>query len=125
MLATDIDAPAVRVARGNARLNRVGALVDVVQANGVASHVHARAPFDLVFANILLGPLKRLATPLTRLLAPDAHVVLSGLLSAQANAAISAYHELVLERRIVLDGWATLILTRRCGDSVAAARPGQ
>jgi ribosomal protein L11 methyltransferase len=112
-LATDIDASAVRVARGNVRLNRVGALIEVVHANGVAAHVHARAPFDLVFANILLVPLKRLATPLTRLLAPNAHVVLSGLLTAQANAAISAYHELVLERRIVIDGWATLILTRR------------
>ena len=77
--------------------------------------VRVRAPFDLVFANILLGPLKRLATPLTRLLAPGAHLVLSGLLSEQANAAIFAYHELVLERRIVLDGWATLILSRRCG----------
>jgi ribosomal protein L11 methyltransferase len=115
VLATDIDASAVRVARGNARLNRVGALIEIVHASGVASsYIHARAPFDLVFANILLGPLKRLATPLTRLLAPDAHVVLSGLLMAQANAAISAYHELVLERRIVIDGWATLILTRRC-----------
>jgi ribosomal protein L11 methylase PrmA len=39
--------------------------------------------------------------------------VLSGLLTAQANAAISAYHELVLERRIVIDGWATLVLVRR------------
>ena len=63
MLATDIDAAAVRVARDNARLNRVGALVDVVKANGVtrAGDPRARAPFDLVFANILLGPLQRLA----------------------------------------------------------------
>jgi ribosomal protein L11 methyltransferase len=125
VLASDIDASAVRVARTNARLNRAGALVDVVQANGITSAVRMGAPFDLVFANILLGPLKRLATPLSHLLTPNAHVVLSGLLSEQANAAIFAYHELVLERRIVLDGWATLILARRCAVSVADARLGQ
>jgi ribosomal protein L11 methyltransferase len=114
VLATDIYAGAVRVARDNARLNHVGALVEVLRADGVAAHgVRTRAPFDLIFANILLRPLQRFATPLTRLAAPGAHVVLSGLLSAQANAAIAAYRGLVLERRIELDGWATLVLRRR------------
>jgi ribosomal protein L11 methyltransferase len=114
VLATDIDPVAARVARANARLNRAGAMVTVRHAGGVTSRaVRAQSPFDLVFANILLGPLKRLATPLMRVLAPDARVVLSGLLTPQANAALAAYHELVLERRIVIDDWTTLILAHR------------
>ncbi len=114
VLATDIDAEAVRVARANARRNGVGSLVEVVKANGVArQHVRTCAPFDLVFANILLAPLQRLATPLIRFLAPGDRIVLSGLLISQANAALSAYRPLALERRINLDGWTTLVLKHR------------
>ena len=113
VLATDIDAEAVRAGRANAGLNRAAPLIDVVRADGVTSgSVRARAPYDLIFANILLAPLQRLAVPLTRLAAPGARVVVSGLLSSQANAAIAAYHALVLERRIVLDGWTTLVMRR-------------
>ncbi len=114
VLATDIDINAVRVARANIRLNRAGAMVEVVQADGVATRrVRQRAPFDLVFANILLAPLKRIAAPLHKLTAHGAHVVLSGLLPAQANAALAAYHAFALERRIELAGWTTLVLVRR------------
>jgi len=114
VLATDIDQNSVRVARANARLNGVGPLLTVVRADGVARHaLRARAPFDLVLANILLSPLQRFAAPLRRLTAPGARLILSGLLSAQANAAIAAYRPLALERRIELDGWCTLILVRR------------
>ena len=114
VLATDIDAAAVRAGRANVKLNRCDPLIDVVRADGVTSaSVRARAPYDLIFANILLAPLQRLAGPLTRLTAPGARVVLSGLLSSQANAAIAAYHALVLEQRIVLDDWTTLVMRRR------------
>jgi ribosomal protein L11 methyltransferase len=113
VLATDIDGEAVRVARANVALNRAGGFVEVIRANGaMAPKVRQRAPYDLIFANILLGPLQQLAAPLTRLTAPGARVVLSGLQSSQANAALAAYHALTLERRIELDGWTTLIL--RC-----------
>jgi ribosomal protein L11 methyltransferase len=113
VLATDIDAPSVRVARDNARLNRAGAAITFLHANGVtAPAIHTRAPFDLVFANILLGPLKRLATPVRRVLAPGGRIVLSGILNAQANAVLAAYRPLRLERRIALDGWTTLVLRR-------------
>ncbi len=114
VLATDIDASAVRVARANARLNRTGAMVEVVKADGVtARSIRRRALFDLVFANILLGPLQRIAAPLKRLVAAGGRVVISGLLPTQANAAMAAYRPLVLERRIDLDGWTTLVLAHR------------
>ena len=113
VLATDIDGAAVRIARANARLNRAGTLVEIVRADGVAGRrIGAGAPYDLIFANILLRPLQRLAAPLMRLIAPGGHIVLSGLLAAQANAALAAYRGLALERRITLDGWTTLVLTR-------------
>ncbi len=127
VLATDIDTAAVRAARDNARLNRAGALVEVAKANGPnAPAIRAYTPFDLVFANILLEPLRRLASPLTNLVAPVGSLVLSGLLTPQANAALAAYHAFRLERRIVLDGWTTLVL-RRAGHRrsvVARARRG-
>ena len=116
VLATDLDPTAVRIARDSARRNRVGGLVAVLRATGLQAHeIARRAPFDLVMANILLSPLMRLAAPMARLLMPGAHVVLSGLLSAQAEAALAAYRSqaLVLRRRIEIDGWVTLLLVAR------------
>ncbi len=122
VVASDIDAAAVRVARDNARLNRAGPLIEVAQATGVtAPAIRAGAPFDLVFANILLEPLQRLASPLAKIIAPGGRVVLSGLLTSQANAALAAYRGLALERRIALDGWTALVLQRRIGSRRAVA----
>ena len=122
-LGSDIDPAAVRIARENARRNGAGALVEITEAAGLAASRLAarrfadRGPYPLVFANILLEPLKRLTIGLTPLLAPGGWVVLSGLLPAHANAALAAYrsHGLRLARRIVLDGWVTLVLTRPQG----------
>jgi ribosomal protein L11 methyltransferase len=116
VLATDIDPRAVRVAHENARINNVAPLIDVFCARGLdARRTYARGPYDLVFANILLAPLRGLARPIASRLAPGGRVILSGLLTAQANAALAAYlpQGLALERRIGLDGWMTLILRRR------------
>jgi ribosomal protein L11 methyltransferase len=116
VLATDIDRRAVIVARENSSSNRAGGLVQVLLAGGVTAHrLRTRGRFDLVMANILLGPLKGFAAPLARLLAPGGRLVLSGLLRSQAAAALAAYRtqRLFLERRIDLDGWVTLVLTRR------------
>jgi len=115
VIASDIDARAVTIARDNARTNRVGAAVEVIHAAGVlAMPFRARAPYNLIFANILLDPLKALATPMARLVAPDGQVVLSGLLTAQAGAALASYRArgLALARRVTLEGWATLTLAR-------------
>jgi ribosomal protein L11 methyltransferase len=116
VLATDIDIHAVRAARGNAHSNGVGGLVETVRAAGLnAPQTAARAPFDLVLANILLAPLQRLAAPLARSLSPNARVVLSGVLGTQAEAAVAAYrtHGIMLERRIPLDEWVTLVMVAK------------
>jgi ribosomal protein L11 methyltransferase len=123
VLATDRDGGAVRAARANAAFNRAASFIDVIAADGVtAAKLRERAPYDLIFANILLRPLQRLAAPLIRLTAPGARVVLSGLLLSQANAAIAAYRGLALERRIELDGWTTLVLVRRTRPAAVARR---
>jgi ribosomal protein L11 methyltransferase len=114
VLATDIDAFAVKTARDNARHNLAGNLVSVMQADGVGVRaVRARGPYDLIFANILLAPLKRIATPLRHLIASGGRVALSGILPSQANAVIAAYQPLALQRRLDIDGWTTLVLVRR------------
>ena len=118
VLATDIDRRAVQAARANARHNGVTGALSVVRATGLdAPQIAAGAPFDLVLANILLAPLQQLAAPLARQLMPNGRVVLSGLLAAQANAAIAAYRSqgLVLERSFALDGWVTLLMTAASG----------
>jgi len=118
ILATDIDADAVRIARDNARLNRAAGIIRVCRANGVAAPtIGRRAPLELAFANILLAPLQKLARLLTQSVAPGGRIVLSGVLASQANAALAAYRAFPLERRIVLDGWTTLVLKR--GSAVA------
>jgi ribosomal protein L11 methyltransferase len=113
VLASDIDPEAVRIARENARLNGIAPFLEYLHAAGLgAPRFRTRAPFDLVFANILLPPLKRLAAPMRPLLAPGAYVALSGLLAAQEQAALAAYrpHGLTLVRRIPLGEWVTLVL---------------
>jgi ribosomal protein L11 methyltransferase len=113
VLASDNDARAVHAARANARLNRAGTMVGVIRADGLkAQRFRARGPFDLIFANILLAPLARMATPMARLTAAHGHVVLSGLLAAQERAALATYRArgLVLAHRIPLEGWMTLVL---------------
>jgi ribosomal protein L11 methyltransferase len=113
--AVDIDPLAVSVAKVNARLNCAGAFIAFGRANGPATrNVRRRAPYDLIFANILLTPLQRMAVGLSALAAHGGHIVLSGLLPSQANAAIAIYRAqgLTLERRILLEGWATLVLRK-------------
>jgi ribosomal protein L11 methyltransferase len=123
VIATDIDSGSVRVARENARLNRAGDRIVFRHADGItALEIRARAPFDLIFANILLGPLKRLAVPIRSVLAPGGRIVLSGILHAQANAVLAAYRPLTLERRFELEGWTTQVLRRGIRRSVIARR---
>jgi ribosomal protein L11 methyltransferase len=115
VVASDIDRVAIEAARDNARLNQVPGAITFARATGTkAGAIAAGAPYDLILANILLGPLMFLAVSLRRLAARHARVVLSGLLPGHANAAIAIYRAqgFVLERRVPLDGWITLILHR-------------
>lgn len=115
VLASDIDPLSVQVARENARLNVSGHLVQAIRATGFsAPQFAAAAPFDLVLANILANPLRQLATPMARHLAPSALVILSGLLTHQAPGVIAAYRArgLVPIRHLRIAGWSSLLLRK-------------
>ncbi|MBI3703417.1 MAG: 50S ribosomal protein L11 methyltransferase [Rhizobiales bacterium] len=123
VIAGDIDRVAVAAARANARLNGAPAIKFVQAAGAKARGIAAQAPYDLIFANILLGPLLRLAVPIRALAAAHARIVLSGLLPSHANAVLAIYRAqgLSLERRILINGWTTLVLRRSL--SVIPAEP--
>jgi ribosomal protein L11 methyltransferase len=123
-IATDIDAVAVQVARDNAAINGVklghgaGELL-LAQADGMDSPLlAARAPFDLIVANILAGPLVELAPDFARTLAPGGTVILAGLLDSQADAVIRAYQGcgLILAGRSSGE-WPVLVLNHRVLDA--------
>lgn len=122
VVAGDLDPEAVATARGNARLNGLGPYMRFYHAPGVR-HALANRPrgFDVVFANILARPLKRLAPSLTGVVADDGVLILSGLIERDVPGVLSTYRHrgFHLARSGVIEGWATLVL-RRGG---AAARP--
>ena len=110
IVASDLDPISVRVARYHARRNGVADYVRVACAAGSGrSRDH-----DLVFANILARPLMLMAKDLARAAAPGAEVILSGLLRRQEAGVLAAYRMqgLVLDRRVVIDGWSTLVLRK-------------
>ena len=115
VLASDIDAVAVEVALANVAANGEAGRVACVEAAGF-DHPTLRnaAPYDLIFANILKGPLIELAPDVAAHLGTGGHVILSGLLNAQAGDVIAAYEAegLRLEHRAEIGDWTTLTLIR-------------
>lgn len=115
VLATDIDPVATRVARDNARLNGVGALVQAETAAGFSHPAFARRrPFDLIVANILARPLMRLAPAMAAQMAPGGSLILSGILDRQRDAVVAAYagQQVRHVRTTHMEGWVTLHLKR-------------
>ncbi len=125
VIASDIDPVAIAVARMTARRNAVpvkaaagqpgGPGIVPVVASGLAHRrLRTAAPFGLVVANILAGPLLAMATPLAAALAPGGRLVLSGLLRSQEARIRAVYRArgLVLERRHVEEGWTSLVLRK-------------
>ena len=95
IIATDLDVQSVKVAAENIRINGMAGRIAVTRADGVR-HIWLRQspPFDLVIANILAGPLIRLAPDLRRTVKAGGTLVLSGLLIPQAPQVIAAYRAL-------------------------------
>jgi len=115
VLASDIDRGAVRVARHNVARNGVAGLVRVSGADGYRDRAIRKLPYDLILSNILARPLALLARDLARTLMPGGRAVLSGLLRRQEPIVLAPHRGcgIVLERRLVIDGWSTLVLRAR------------
>jgi ribosomal protein L11 methyltransferase len=114
--ASDIDPVAVRVAAANVRLNGVAGRVHTLTAAGLTNReIETNAPYDLIVANILAGPLVTLAPAICRVLAPGGDVILSGLLTDQRRRVAAAYYAqgLSFTRAGAIADWVTLTLTRR------------
>jgi ribosomal protein L11 methyltransferase len=115
----DNDPQAVEVAIDNAKLNGVAALCRFVTSTGLGGpELAARAPYDLIVANILAGPLIELSEAFTAATRMGGRVLLSGLLVEQADMIVSTYQRrgFALERHINLETggawWRTLVLRR-------------
>lgn len=115
ILASDIDEVAVDVAKANLRANGLEGRVVCVEAAGF-DHPALRdtAPYDLIFANILKGPLVALAPDIVSHLSPGGHAVLSGILNEQADEVIGVYLETGtnLVSRVEIGDWTTLIIQK-------------
>ncbi|MEO0487380.1 MAG: 50S ribosomal protein L11 methyltransferase [Pseudomonadota bacterium] len=115
ILAADIDAVAVEVAEANVAANGLTGRVLCLEAPGFEhAAIAAAAPFDLVFANILKGPLLTLAAPMAAATAPGGNAILSGILEHQADEVSSTYaaHGLREAQRLQIREWVTLTLMR-------------
>ena len=116
VIATDIDPTAVEVSRANVVANNLDGRVACHVAAGFASDtLREAAPFDLVFANILKGPLIALAPDMARSTAPEGVAILSGILQEQADSVAEVYEGqgfTVAERETIGD-WTTLCLRKR------------
>ena len=115
VLASDIDAVAVDTAAANVIANGLDGRVVCIEAAGFDHPMlEDNAPYDLVLANILKQPLIDLAPQMATMVAPGGRIVLSGILTTQAEEVIATYRDagFSLERRDDLAEWSALVMER-------------
>ena len=114
-IASDIDPIATETARANVAANGLRGRVQCLTSVGFRNTLlHARAPYDLVFANILAGPLKKLAPEMAEHTTGGSVLILSGILNHQAKGVENTYEGFgfnVIERRVIGE-WTTLTLRK-------------
>ena len=115
VVASDIDPLAADKSIENARLNRALPHMRISTGNGFrAPFIAEGAPYDLIFANILAGPLMKLMPGIRNHLARGGNAILSGLLDEQARGVLAMANAqgLRLIKRSALEGWVTLVLLK-------------
>ena len=115
VMASDIDEVAVDVAEANVSVNNLEGRVICVEAAGFENDaIKAKAPFDLVFANILKAPLIDLAPDMARYLTDGGYAILSGILNEQADEVVDVYarNAINLIHREEIGEWTTLTLRK-------------
>jgi ribosomal protein L11 methyltransferase len=120
VLASDIDPVAVEVAQANVISNDLGDRVSCFVAPGFeAPELANGGPYDLIFANILKGPLIGLAPDMGHHVVDGGHVILSGILNEQADEVVAVYRPYgfnLVQKRIIVD-WTTLTLSKKAPES--------
>lgn len=115
ILATDIDPDAIAVTAQNMIENAVQGRIQTAVANGFDSAVLKNRRFDLIFANILSGPLMGLADDISAAAAPGGHVILSGILDEKADQVAARFTQagLHVTPQPSLEGWTSLLAEKR------------
>jgi len=91
VMATDIDPMAIDVTRENAEGNAIAGVELIVADGALDDAITAAAPYDLIIANVLAGPLVSMAPELAAIATPGAAIVLAGLLETQRDQVVEAY----------------------------------
>jgi ribosomal protein L11 methyltransferase len=116
VLAVDIDEESVRVTRHHMSVNGVvegAASMRAFAGDGFATpQVAKSAPYELIIANILAGPVIEMAPDLCKVLDINGYTVLSGMLGEQADLVASAYEGcgLTLKNRYDVGEWTSLVM---------------
>ena len=115
VIASDIDSVAFNVAKTNVHANGLDKSIRCLEASGFShDQIKTTGSFDLIFANILMAPLLSMAYDISRYSLSDGHVVLSGILTEQAELVINRYTNVgfSLSRQIEIGEWVTLIFCK-------------
>jgi ribosomal protein L11 methyltransferase len=110
ILATDIDQDAADVTAANAQINGVADQIFAARADGFQSPIFKGRNFDLIFANILAGPLMGLAPDIARAAASGGHIILSGIIDDMATEVTRAFEleGLSVRAQPSIEGWTSL-----------------
>jgi ribosomal protein L11 methyltransferase len=119
--ASDIDPVSITVSAENATINGVplglsmGQLALCVAQGSDHALIQRRAPYDLIIANILAGPLTELAPSFAAIAREGGSLILAGLLDTQAETVLRAYRAngFRLHRRSNHGDWPCLWLVKR------------
>lgn len=115
VIASDIDSVAHSVAKMNILANGLDRNIQCFEASGFAhEQIKTKNPFDLIFANILLAPLLEIATDISKYSLSGGYVVLSGILSEQAELVVNKYTGVgfSLSNQIEIGEWVTIIFRK-------------
>ena len=115
VIASDIDSVAYSVAKMNILANGLDRNIQCFEASGFAhEQIKTKNPFDLIFANILLAPLVAIAPDISKYSLSGGYVVLSGILSEQAELVVNKYTGVgfSLSNQIEIGEWVTIIFRK-------------
>ena len=111
----DIDKNALKLTKQNLRLNNIISREILLSKSNIMKNFNKKKYYDLIFANILFGPLISLAPRLKFISKPNSFIVLSGLLSNQITNIVNRYKMFgfKLKKKIIINGWGTVIMRRQ------------
>ena len=111
----DIDMNALKLTKQNLRLNNIISREILLSKSNTMKNFNKKKYYDLIFANILFGPLTSIAPRLKFISKPNSFIVLSGLLSNQITNIVNRYNMsgFKLKKKIIINGWGTVIMRRQ------------